>query len=113
MNKAKIKEGVTRIVGAIYHGLIVPPLLLVAALLIFAALGAVVYSILTTEKFTAILAVVVKLVVAALDSISLTQWILIVLVWIAWDIGASNRKILAKLEDIQSELSHDDEISNS
>jgi hypothetical protein len=109
MNKTKLKDGITRIAGALV-AFSAPALGLLGAILVLAAVSAAAHSVIANDadwtRLTADLRVVVGLVVSVLGSISLTQWVLIVLVCVAFGIYVSNREILAKLEHIESELSN-------
>ena len=105
MDKAKIKYGVVRIAQSTFSFFTHTFLRLFGIVLVLAA---IVLSVELIERnwqwFDRKLQFLTVGIIAVVTSISLTQWLLLVLVLIVWDNNIVGRRILDKLKTIESAL---------
>lgn len=103
MDKTKIKYGVVRIAQSSFSFFTHTFLRLFAIVLVFAGIVLFVELIeRNSQWFDGKLQLLTVGIIAAVSSISFTQWLLLLLVLIVWNINVAGRRILDKLKDIES-----------
>lgn len=103
MDRAKIKYGVVRIAQSSFSFFAHTFILLFGIVLAFGALVLLVALMeRSSQWFDRTLRLSTVGIIAAVTSISFTQWLLLVLVLIVWNNNIVGRKILETLKDIES-----------